>query len=237
MQIIVTPEDEAIALKDDGTWESAGGPRSVLDLWKGLAPTSEIVAMFAGVFERLTVHVIDTEESIRCVHHGDRIEFTQATDDDSASLSVHIHAYQAVRLADHVAQGTIDIVERFRIARTLMAARQRGTNSLLRNPLMSNSKLRKVISGKNLIHVHLSSPDPEKEGDARFSWIHVDGEWLVVPGFHGTPQRTFRLSVDYAMELQSHLFKAMSGGGLTDWVKLAHWYVVWRRKVEIPTSP
>ena len=237
MKVIVTPEGEPIALKDDGTWKSARGSGSVLDLWKGLDPNGEIVPMFAGLFDRVIVHVIDTGERIVCAHHGDRIEFAGAAGDDSASLAIDIHAYQAERLADRVARGTIDPLERFRIARTLIAARQTGSNSLLRNPLMSNSKLRKIVSGKNLIHVLLASPDPEEEGDARFSWFYVDGEWVVVPGFHGTPQRAFRLSVDDALELQKQLFKAMSAGGLMDWVKMAQWYVAWRKKVEVAVQP
>ena len=64
----------------------------------------------------------------------------------------------------------------------------------------------------------------------------MDGEWLVVPGHHGRPQRTFRLSVDDALELQRQLSKAMHAGGLTDWVKMAHWYVTWRKRVELPAK-
>ena len=237
MRFVVTSQGEPIALKDDGTWESARGAGSVLDLWKGLDPKPEIVQMFAGLFDRVTVRVIDTGERVACVHHGDRIEFTRAGGDDSAGLAVDIYAYQAERLADRIVRGTIDPLERFRIARALMAARQTGSNSLLRNPLMSTSKLRKVISGKNLIQVQLTSPDPKEEGDAHFSWIHVDGEWVVVPGFHGTPQRMFRLRVDDALELQRQLFKAMSRGRLTDWVRTAQWYVAWRKKVEISAEP
>jgi hypothetical protein len=219
---------------DDGTWKSARVVGSVFDLWNGLDPKPKIVEMFAGLFDQVIVHVIDTEERIACVHHGDRIEFRRAGEDDAAGLAVDIYSYQAERLASQVAHGDIDPVERFRIARTLIAARQTGAKSLLHNPLMSNSKLRKVISGKNLIHVYLTSPDPNLDEDARFSWIYVDGEWLVVPGFQGTAQRRFRLSVDDALELQRQLFKAISGGGVTDWLRMAQWYLAWRKKVEIP---
>ena len=236
MKVIVTPEGEPIALKDDGTWLSATGAGSVLDLWKGLDPDAKIVRLFEGLFDRVIVHVIDTGERIACVHHGDRIEFVAAAADESASLAVDIHAYQAQRLADRVARGTIDPVERFRIARSLIGARQTGANSLLRNPLMSNGKLRKIVSGKDIIHVLLKSPDPEEEGDARFSWFYVGGAWVVVPGFHGTAQRAFHLSVDDALELQKQLFKAMSGGGVIDWVRMAQWYVAWRKKVEVPVE-
>jgi hypothetical protein len=236
MKVFVTPEGEPIALEADGTWKSVRGTGSVLDLWKRLELQTEIVHMFAGLFDRVTVHVIDTDERIACVHYGDRIEFLAATADDSPDLAVDIYAYQAERLASQIDGGTINPVERFRIARTLMSARQTGSTSLLRNPLMSNNRLRKIISARNLIHVYLTSPEPEQEGDARFSWIHVDGEWLVVPGFYGTAQRTFRLRVDDALELQKQLFKAMSGAGPTDWVRMAQWYVGWRKKVEIPTE-
>jgi hypothetical protein len=100
---------------------------------------------------------------------------------------------------------------------------------------MSNAALRKIRSGKTLLHVHLVSPDQTEEPDARMTWIYADPEWIVVPGLHGTAQRTFRLTVDDAMELQRQLFKGLSGGKLTDWIKLAHWYVGWRSRVEVAT--
>ena len=236
MKIIVTSDGDPIRLNDDGTWKSARPAGSTLERWQSLRPSPEIVQMFAGLFVRVTVTIIDTGESIACTHLGNRIEFASAGEDDPGDFALEIYGYQAERLADQISQGAIDALEQFRIARSLIGARQMGSKSLKRNPLLSSARLRKIISGKNLIHVYLVSPDTGVEKDAHFSWIHVDGEWIVVPGHHGRPQRTFRLSVEDALELQRQLSKAMNAGGLTDWVKMAHWYVTWRKRVELPTK-
>ena len=236
MKIIVTPDGEPIGLNDDFTWKSARRTGSMLERWKGLQPSPEVVQMFAGLFDHVTVTIIDTGESIACTHLGDRIEFASAGEDDPGDFALEIYGYQAERLADQISRGTIDALEQFRIARSLIGARQMGPKSLKKNPLISNARLQKVISGKNLIHVYLVSPDTGAEKDARFTWIHVAGEWLVVPGHHGQPQRTFRLSVDDALELQRQLSKAMNAGGITDWLKMAHWYVTWRKRVELPAK-
>jgi hypothetical protein len=211
MRIVVTPLGEPIRLNDDGTWQSARPSGSILERLKSLRPSPEIVGAYAELFHRVTIRVIDTDERVLCVHHGDRIEFGAVNDADVGDFAVDIYGYQAERLADQVDRGIIDPPGRFRIARALITARQRGPNSLLRNPLMSNAALRKIISGQTLRHVHLVSPDQTEEPDARMTWIYADPEWIVVPGLHGTAQRTFRLTVDDAMELQRQLFKWFYG--------------------------
>jgi hypothetical protein len=233
MKIIATPDGDPIRLNDDGTWEPARPTGSILERWQSLQPSPETGQVFAGLFRRVTVTVIDSGESIACTHHGDHIEFASAGEGDPGDFILEVYSYQAERLADQISQGAIDDLEQFRIARSLIGARQTGSRSLKRNPLVSNARLQKIISGKNLIHVYLASPDTALEKDARFTWIHVDGEWLVVPGHYGQAQRTFRLSVRDALELQRQLSSAMNAGGLADWVKMAHWYVKWRKRVEL----
>jgi hypothetical protein len=79
--------------------------------------------------------------------------------------------------------------------------------------------------------VILVSPDSKEEPDALFSMIHVNGRTLLVPGLHGTPERTFRVTIADALELQIKM-TGLRAGGWSEWMDLARWYEAWRRKVE-----
>ena len=114
-----------------------------------------------------------------------------------------------------------------------MLAGAGSTIGVVDTPLSSTPSLRRVIRAKNLIHVHLISPDPAQEPDATFSIIHVNRHSLLVPGLHGAPERVFRLAVRDALELQRVLMQGLKGGGASKWLGIAAWYIAWRKRVQV----
>jgi hypothetical protein len=81
-----------------------------------------------------------------------------------------------------VRRGRLDEVEQFRIA-CVFFTNSAGGRHIMNNPLMSNQVLRRIVRGKNLMHVTLVSPVPAEEPDAAFTVIFINGEQLVVRGF------------------------------------------------------
>jgi len=231
MNIVTTPDNKAVVLRDDGTWTYAAGTGPVLARWKSLTVPGAIVKMLQGVFDRVGVKIVDTGEAITCEHRGDRIEIAPGLDPSRVDFVVEIHAFQAERLAKQIASGSIDDLQRFRIAREVFVAAGR-TN--VGNPLLSNPSLRRIIRAKNLVHIYLVSPDSTQEPDARFTLIHVNKTTLLVPGHHGTPERVFRLTVPDVLELQQVFGPALKRNRAREWLKIAKWYLEWRKRVEVP---
>jgi hypothetical protein len=203
---------------------------SVLARWKSLDIPATFVKMLDGVFDRIGVKIVDTAEALTCVHHGDRIEITPGLDAAAVDFVVEIQAFQAERLAAQIARGEIDELERFRIAREVFVAAGRKSAA---NPLSSNPNLRRLIRAKDLVHIHLVSPDPAQEPNALFSLIHVSKQSLLVPGHHGTPERVFRLTVPDVLELQRVMGPALKRRRASEWLKIAKWYLDWRKRVEV----
>ena len=234
---IITSDQKVINLNDDGTWQYAASSGSTLEKWKSLELPADMIGFFKGLFENLGVQIIDSGEAFTCIQRGDKIEFVPGVDEDSVDFSLHLYGYQVERLAEHIAKGDINELERFRIAREFFGRSSSGKANVLNNPLISNVFLRRLIGGKNLIHVYLISPDPEQEENATFTLIYVNNGWLVIPGLQGKPERIFRVSAADALELQRHLFAGMKAGSWLEWLKVGRWYVSWRKKVEVPLAP
>jgi hypothetical protein len=191
--------------------------------------------LFKSLFHRLGVRIVDTGETLTCTHQGDRITFTPGLDEASVDFTLEIYAFQAQRVAEQAASGSVSELEQFRVARELFASKSTGRLDVRRNPLIRNPLLRRVIHGKSPVHVYLASPDPAVERDARYTLIHIHGLWVVIPGLWGEPRRVFRLSLTDAMDLQRRLLAGMKANSWLEWLRIARWYVGWRRKVEAPS--
>jgi hypothetical protein len=179
------------------------------------------------------VKVIDTGEAFTCVHRGDRIEFVPGVNETSVDFTAQVYQFQLERLAEHMRRGTLDEVEQFRIACALFISAA-GSRHIMANPLMANAALRRVIRGKNLMHVTLVSPDPTQEPDVTYTIMFINGEQLVVPGLHGKPLRILRVPFSDAIALEKNLFAGLKAGlAPSKWIKIAKWYVDWRKRVEV----
>jgi hypothetical protein len=233
MTTVVTPDRKVVLLQDDGTWRYATAAGSTLDRLKTLAIPPAIAESMTGMFSQLGVRVIDTGEAFTCVQRGDRIEFISGVDEQTVDFTVQVYQFQLTRLAEYIRRGSLDDVEQFRIAAALFSTAV-GRRHMMNNPLMSNAVLRRLIRGKNLMHVTLVSPDPAQEPDVTYTIIFINGEQVVLPGLHGTPLRILRVPFREALALQKQLFAGMKAGlAPSKWIKIAKWYVDWRKRVEV----
>jgi hypothetical protein len=179
------------------------------------------------------VKVIDSGEAFTCKQYGDRVEIVAGVEEASVDFVVHVHQFQLERLAQGISRGALDDLELFRVVTTLFGTAT-GRRHLLRNPLMSSSVLRRMIRGKNLMHVTLVSPNPDEEPDSTYTILFINGEQLVVPGLHGTPLRILRVPLADAIALQRNFYAGLKAGlAPAKWIKIARWYVQWRKRVDV----
>jgi hypothetical protein len=233
MRYLVTGDGKAFGLHDDGRWSPAPSSGSALELLRGKPLSGAIVAAVRGLFGTLGIRVIETGEELTCTHSGNAIAFTAGIDPASTDVVLPMHLYQVERLVGFFTDGILDDLEMFYITRALFADGH-GPRHLLGNPLVANPVLRRMIRGKRLLHITLLSPDLAADHDALFTMAFVSGQWLVVSGHHGLPERVLRVPVSEAIELQRLFFAGMKAGDLGTWMKIARSYVAWRDRVEVP---
>jgi len=235
MRYLLTGDGRAFGLNDDGTWTPAPSTGSGLEILRANPVPAVIVEAVRGLFGSLGMTVVETGETFTCTHQGNAIEFTPGIDAASVDFVVPMHLYQIERLAGFFEDGILDDLEMYYITRALFASGA-GQRHLLGNPLVSNPILRLMIRGKRLLHITLVSPKPEVDHNALFTMVFVAGQWLVVQGHHGTPERVLKVPVSEALVLQRLLYAGMvaGAGDIRTWMKIARDYVSWRRRVEVP---
>lgn len=232
METVVLNDGRVISVQDDGTWTAYQVSGLALEKMQSLEIPDEIVQTFKGIFRKLGIRICDTGEELTCIHHGERIEFVPGIVDKDVDFAIEIFRFKIDRLAKHISSGSLDRVEEFRVARELFQMGPGGVGNVTHNPLVASALLRRMIRGKQICHIYLVSPDPSQEPNAEFSFVFVNKKWLVIPGFHGEAQRVFRITVDDAVALQKRLFRGMQKDSWLEWMRIARWYVKWRKQVE-----
>jgi len=201
-----------------------------LGKWQSLTQDPQVVGFFVGLFERVGVRVTDTKEEFTCIHRGDRVDFEPTLDDRKVDYTVEIQSSQVDRLAEHARRGELSAAEQYRIIRALFSP---VTAATLKTPILSNGILRRLFGVDELIHVYLKSPVPDEPGceDVNHTLIYVKGQWLVIPGSHGTPRRTFSLTMQDSLTYHRQIFAAIKANKWLTWLGVLRWYVRWRRTV------
>ena len=191
----------------------------------------QAVAFFRGLFERAGVRVSDTGEAFTCIHRGASIEFERGIDEGGVDFVVDVDASQVEALLADIADGVLDDREQYRIMVHLAAPAARGA---FRRPAIRNRFLRELLfkigRAEMLMHVRLMPPPGEQE-TAGYTVMYVDGQTLVIDGFHGKVDHEYRLTVAHATEFQRRLLDARHKGRLRDWLSFARWYGKLRKQV------
>lgn len=235
MQHLLCEDGRVARLHDDGTWAYAPTTGFALDLLRVHPISPEVAQAVHGLFERIGMRVVETGEEVTATHRGEAIEFTAGVDAADVDFIIPLFLFQVERLSGYFEGGRLDEMELFRITEALFE-HGAGPRHLLGNPLVSNPILRVLIRGKQLLHITLVSPDQAQGPDALWTMAFVNGQWLVVKGHHGVPQRVLRATVQDAIDVQRLLFKGMKAADFGTWRRLAGAYVEWRRRVEV-TAP
>jgi hypothetical protein len=209
---------------------------SSMEKWQSAMHPPQAVEFFRGLFRRAGVRVVDTGEGFTATHLGDRIEFADGIDDDAVDFTVEIESSQVDLLLADIADGHLDEREQYRIMSHLAAPAARGA---FRRPVIRNALLRNILfkigRADMLMHVRLMPPPGEPE-TAGYTVMYVDGQTLVVPGFHGRVKHEYRLAVADATEFQRRLLAARRKNRLRGWLMFARWYGALRRRVVAPKT-
>jgi hypothetical protein len=232
MKIATTSTNQPVALNEDGSWQYLEPSGSALHKLQELEQSAEVVTFFKGLFNRVGIEVVDSNERVTCIHRVNEISFEEGIDEEAVDFCVRVYAYQIDRFIANVKTGYRDPLAHFRLMREFFGMSAQGGRSLLNNPIVTNAVFRKLINAKNLLHVHLLSPDKNAESDATYTLFFVNGSWNLAQGLVGEPDRIFRLSTDDALDLHRHVFVGTRDTKLTDVPKLAKWYTDWRSRVE-----
>jgi hypothetical protein len=99
-------------------------------------------------------------------------------------------------------------------------------------PILQNEAFRKIVRVDT--HWQEALLDPEGHEDEQLTVIHVNNQWLVVPGYHGKPQRRIVMRPEQALDFQRRVLKADEAGSLGGWLELGRWYARWRDEVSVP---
>ena len=175
------------------------------------------------------MRVVDTGEELTVTRDAGRLEVAAGLDEADVDYAVEITAAHAARLAFEARQvGPLSEVEKYRVVAALFTAATRAT---LRRPRLASPILRRISGAESLIHVCLASPEPAAEGHTCHTLVHAAGQWLVVEGLHGRPQRSFRMSVDQTLDYQRRVVRLMRNESLPAWIGFARWYRSWRPTV------
>lgn len=199
-----------------------------IEKWQPLTTNKNLLDFVNGLFERIGVEVEDTGERFTVVHKGDRVELRDGVDAKAVDYTISIGSSQVDRLAHEAAKPTLSELEKYRIMAELFTPAAAAT---LRNPRLGNPLLRKFAGAETLMHACMKSPDPAAEPDACHTLIWAGGQWLVIPGRHGKPERTFTMSVEQVAEYQRHAMEVLKDNSLGNLLKFGSWYRQWRKGV------
>ncbi len=134
------------------------------------------------------------------------------------------------RLVTFAKTGELNLAQQYRVIRALFTP---ATAATLKSPIQSNPILRSLSGVEDLMHVHLKSPTPEEPDceDYNHTLIYVKGQWLVIPGLYGSPRRTYRLTIEEALNYHRKVFAALKANNWLGWLRFLRWYLRWRKTV------
>jgi hypothetical protein len=201
---------------------------TALEKWRAVTQDPRVIGFFKGTFERAGVRIADSGEAFTVVHRGDRVDFEPTLNESTTDFTVEIQQHQADRFADAASTGVLDPTAQYRALRALFTP---ATQATLKNPMLANGFMRRLARIESLIHVRLKSPVPDSEPDTAHTLVHARDQWLVIPGLHGRPGRTFELSIEDAIVYQRHVLKALRQNTWIGWLRFGSWYLRWRPTV------
>ena len=209
-----------------------------IEKFRSIRQYPAVVDLFALLFEKAGIRVVDTEEEFSCYHRGTHVDFEERIDEARVDYVLELDTPQVDHLVELASNREIDDARRYRILRTLFApAIGASVNPFhclkgvtVSSPLLSNRLVRRLLRMEDLIHVYIKSPI-RNELEIGHTLVFERKKWLIFPGLHGEPGRVFRLTVDDALEFHKHAFSALKTDTRVGWIIFARWYLKWRKMV------
>lgn len=200
-----------------------------LQLLQAVAAKPSAVAWFKGLFKHAHIEITDTGERFTILHHGSRAEVLTGFQGDKPNFVVPLQSENIRRLSAAFADDVIDAQEQYRIVKFMLRP---CLEASLRMPILRNATVQKIVKVET--HWQEALLDPQGNEDEQVTIVFANKQWLVIPGYHGQPQRRLRLTPEQLLDFQRRVFEADEANKLTAWAKLARWYVKWREEITVP---
>jgi hypothetical protein len=195
---------------------------------QGLTQNKAAVEWFKGLFKRAHLELTDTGEKFTIVHRGDSVEVQEGFQGQDPNLIVPLESENIRRLATAFAEGSLDAQVQYRIVKFMLKP---CLKAALVMPILNNKALLDIV--KVDTHWQEALLDPQGNEDEQVTVLYVNKQWLVIPGYHGKPQRRLRLTPEQLLDFQRRVFEADESGKLAAWLSLAKWYVKWRDEITV----
>lgn len=193
-----------------------------------LAQKKSAVEWFKGLLSQVHLEITDTGEKFTILHHGDRVEILTGFRAKKPNFVIPLESESIDGLTRAFSDDKIDAEEQYKIVRFMLKPCLRAALDM---PILNNPVLLKIV--KVDTHWQEALLDPNGKEDVQVTIIYVNKQWLVIPGFHGTPKRRLLLTPEQLLDFQRRVLAADTSGKLSDWTKLAKWYVTWRKEISV----
>ena len=199
-----------------------------LQLLNDLAVRPSAVEWFRGLFNRAHLEVKDTNEEFAVVHHGDHMTIERGFEGGRGDFVVPLEAQNVQNLVNFFQDDHVEPYEEYRIVKFML---QPCLVAGLALPILRNPIIQCILKLDS--HWQEAILDPEGNEDEKLTVIYVNGQWLIIPGYWGHPQRRLVMTPAQVLEYQRRVFAAAEDGRLTAWRDVAKWYVDWREEVSV----
>lgn len=195
---------------------------------QALTQKTSVLEWFKGLFKQVHVEITDTGEKFTILHHGDRAEVIPGFKAPKPNFVVPLESENIRRLTAAFSDDAIDAQEQYRIVKFMLKPCLRAALAM---PILKQKALMDIVKVET--HWQEALLDPQGNEDEQVTVIYINKQWLVIPGYHGTPQRRLRLKPEQLLDFQRRVFEADESGKITTWAKLARWYVKWREEITV----
>lgn len=195
---------------------------------QNLTKKKSVIEWFKGLFKQAHLEISDTGEKFTIQHLGDRAEITSGFQGMDPNFVIQLTSENIERLTAAFSDDKIDAQEQYRIVKFMLKPCLKAALSM---PILNNKALLQIVQVDT--HWQEALIDPQGNEDEQVTIIYVNGQWLVVPGYHGTPQRKFLLKPEQFLDFQRRVFEADDSNDIGSWMNLASWYVKWRQEITV----
>lgn len=193
-----------------------------------LKESKAAVEWFKGLFSRVHLEITDTGEKFTILHHGDRVEVLPGFQAQKPNFVIPLESENINRLTTAFSKTGIGAQEEYRIVKFMLKPCLRAA---LEMPILNNPALLKIV--KVDTHWQEALLDPQGNMDEQVTILYVNKQWLVIPGFYGIPKRRLVLTSSQLLDFQRRVLAADASGKISEWTKLARWYVSWREEITV----
>jgi hypothetical protein len=184
---------------------------------------------FKGLFHTGHLEVTDTGEKFTVRSSGDALAVVPGFEGERPNFVIPLESANIRNLSGFFEDDRIDAHEEYRIVKFMLKPCLRAA---LEMPILQNRAFRTAANVDT--HWQEALLDPEGHEDEQLTIVSVNDQWLILPGYHGRPQRRLVMTSGQVLEYQRKIFEANEKNSVPGWLALGSWYRKWRDVVSVP---